>query len=413
MNERPVHLIVSDDQMRNRLTVLLRLLLAIPHLVWLVVFSVAALLAGIANWVATLVSGRPPAALHSFLSAYVRYLVHLGAYLYLAANPYPGFFGAPGYPVDLEIGPPARQNRWTVAFRLILAIPAQMLASALYSSLGTRSNGINVTIGLAGCAALLGWFAALFTARMPRGLRDAAAYALGYVAQVDAYLLILTDRYPTSDPELVLPSLPVRTDPIRLHVEEPLRRSRLTVFFRLLLALPHLVWLTLWSIAAALVALVNWVATLITAQSPGWAHRFLAAFVRYHTHVYAYLYVVSNPFPGFVGAAGSYPLEVQIEPPRRQNRWIVLFRVVLAIPAMLLSAAWGSLLFVVALLGWFASLFTAQMPRGLRNLGAQALRYLAQFSGYLLILTDRYPYSGPSAGPAPVPAADTAPPLPA
>ena len=37
--------------------------------------------------------------------------------------------------------------------------------------------------------------------------------------------------------------------PIRLIVTDDLQRSRLTVFFRLLLALPHLFWLYLWGIA--------------------------------------------------------------------------------------------------------------------------------------------------------------------
>ena len=47
------------------------------------------------------------------------------AFLYLAANPFPGFTGAPGrYPLDLELPPePQRQNRWKTAFRWILFDP--------------------------------------------------------------------------------------------------------------------------------------------------------------------------------------------------------------------------------------------------------------------------------------------------
>jgi len=55
--------------------------------------------------------------------------------------------------------------------------------------------------------------------------------------------------------------------PVRLVVDDDLRRSRLTVFFRLLLAIPHLIWLSLWGIAAYLAAIVNWFATLITGRS--------------------------------------------------------------------------------------------------------------------------------------------------
>ena len=35
------------------------------------------------------------------------------------------------------------------------------------------------------------------------------------------------------------------------------------------------------------------------------------------------------------------------------------------------------------------------MPLGLRNVTAWYLRYQAEATGYLLLLTDRYPYSGP------------------
>ena len=85
--------------------------------------------------------------------------------------------------------------------------------------------------------------------------------------------------------------------------------------------------------------------------------------------------------------------------PARQSRWATGFRLILAIPAFLIQAALDAVLNVVAILGWFASLFTGRMPRGLRNLGAFCLRYAAQTSAYsFLLLTDRYPYAGPPAG---------------
>lgn len=185
--------------------------------------------------------------------------------------------------------------------------------------------------------------------------------------------------------------------PVRLIVTDDLRRSRLTVFFRLLLALPHLIWLWLWGIAVFFAVIANWVATLIAGVSPQALHRFLAAYVRYRNHVYAYLFLIANPFPGFAGRTGSYPIEPVIEGPRAQNRWKVFFRLFLALPAVLIGSAYGGLLLVVALLGWFAALATGRMPPGLRNAGALALRYSAQLEGYGLLLTDAYPYSGPLA----------------
>jgi Domain of unknown function (DUF4389) len=59
--------------------------------------------------------------------------------------------------------------------------------------------------------------------------------------------------------------------------------------------------------------------------------------------------------------------------------------------------ALSGLLCAAAFLGWFAALATGGMPQSLRNLGAYALRYTAEADGYLFLLTDRYPYSGPPA----------------
>lgn len=403
MNDRPVHLIVNDDLERSRASVFFRLILAIPHLIWLGLWGIAAAFAVIANWFATLFAGQSPEGLHNFLAAYVRYAIHVGAYLFLAAQPFPDFTGAPGYPVDVEIAPPQPQNRWKVAFRIVLAIPALMIAGALTSG-SARTYGANYSYGLASVAALLAWFAALAQARLPRGLRDAVAYGLAYSAQLDAYLFLLTDRYPNSDPQRAFAGLPAReTDPIRLEVGAGLQRSQLTVFFRLILAIPHLIWLGLWGIVVFFAAIANWLATLVRGQSPDGLHNFLAAYVRYQTHVYAYLFLIADPFPGFLGRPGSYPVEASIAEPRPQDPWKVAFRLILGIPALLLDSAYGGLLLAVAFLGWFASLATGQMPLGMRNAGALGLRYAAQAHGYLLLLTDAYPYSGPTV-PVPEPA---------
>ena len=407
MNDRPVHLIVSDDLERSRVSVFFRLILAIPHLIWLGLWGIAAAFAVIANWFATLFAGQSPEALHNFLAAYVRYAIHVGAYLFLAAQPFPDFTGAPGYPVDVEIAPPQPQNRWKVGFRIVLAIPAFAIAGALTSG-SARTYGANYSYGLASIAALFAWFAVMAQVRMPRGLRDVVAYGLSYSAQVDAYLFLLTDRYPNSDPQTAFAGLPVReTDPIRLEVNDDLQRSRVTVFFRLIMTIPHLIWLALWGILVFFAAVANWLATLVNGQSPAGLHNFLAAYVRYQTHVYAFLFLIADPFPGFLGQPGSYPVEASVAEPRPQNPWKVAFRLILGIPVLLLDGAYGGLLFAVAFLGWFACLATGQMPRGMRNAGALGLRYSAQAHGYLLVLTEAYPYSGPtvpaSASPEPAP----------
>ena len=181
-----------------------------------------------------------------------------------------------------------------------------------------------------------------------------------------------------------------RPHPIRLVVTDDLVRSRLTVLLRLLLAIPHFLWLALWSIGAAVIVVIAWLAALFTGRVPDALHRFLAAYVRYMTHVTAYVALTANPFPGFDGSL-PYPIDVEIAPPVPQSRLTVFFRLLLAIPASIVSNVLQNVLFVLAFLAWFIALFTASIPKGMRDLMAYCLRYQAQTYGYTLLLTQRYP----------------------
>jgi hypothetical protein len=265
---------------------------------------------------------------------------------------------------------------------------------------GSGYSSFSIAFGVAGTVAFLTWFAALARKRAPRGLRDLAALGLGYAAQTYGYLFVITDRYPYTGPELYLgrlhrPQVDERVP--RLVNTDDLHRSRLTVLFRLPLAVPHIVWLLLWTVAAFFAAIANWVATLAVGRSPRPLARFLAAYVRYHTHVSAFLFLVGNPFPGFVGKEASYPVNPRIRPFEQQSRWITLFRIFLMIPALLVSSAVSNVLFVAAVLGWFVSLALARLPAGLQSAGAYALGYSAQLSSYGLVITDRYPHASPAA----------------
>jgi hypothetical protein len=404
----PIRIVVTDDLRRSRLTVFFRLLLAIPHIVWLLLWTIAIVVTAIVNWVVTLIAGRSPKALHNFTAAYIRYSVHVRAYVFLAANPFPGFVGEPGsYPIDVEIAPPAPQRRLVTLFRILLVIPALLLSAALAGSnfsFGTgRTRGGGGSFGgggggggIATLAAFFGWFVSLVRGRMPQGFRDLLAFGLRYEAQAGGYLLLLTDRYPSSNPLDPVPAPPPPLG-VRMHVKDDLQRSRLTAFFRLLLALPHLVWLTLWGIPAVLAILANWVATLVVGRPPDALHRFLSAYLRYQTHVYAYMYLLANPFPGFTGAPRIYPVDLEVVGPERQNRWITGFRLILALPAVLFSVGFAIILAIVGVYLWIVSLVLGRVPLGLSNLGLYALRYSEQVNGYLYVLTDRYPYTGPIA----------------
>jgi len=417
MQAHPVQLVVEDDLRRNRLTVFFRLLLAIPHYIWVVLWTIAAFFVAIVTWVMTLIEGHPPAALHRFMCSYIRYVTHLEAYLHLVGNPYPGFVGEEGeYPIDLRLPEPGPQNRWKTLFRIVLVLPALLVSGVLlgggsYSASRTRGGGqasSSGTGGLATAIAVLGWFASLVQGKMPKGLRDAGAYSLGYGAQTLAYLLFVTDRYPYADPTAMLDGVEPPPEHVVHLVRDPedLRLSRLTVFFRILLAIPHLIWLGLWAIAVFFTVIVQWFITLFGGTPAAGLHRFLSKFVRQAVHVYAYISLTANPFPGFTGETGKYPLDLVLPEPGRQNRWKTGFRIVLVIPASIVSSALSGALFAAAVLTWFVALVRGAAPSGLRSLSAYALRYGAQVNAYILLITDAYPHASPLEGvaePAPAP----------
>ena len=397
MNDRPIRLVFGDDRRRSRLTVGFRLFLAIPHFFWLGLWTLAVFFTALAQWFVTVVRARPADPLQAFHVAYVRYATHLGAYLSLAAHPYPGFLGEPGYPIDIEVDAADRQPRLTAAFRFVLAIPALFfLAIVNGGGPGGSLGGASATIsgGVVLTVAILAWFACLARGEMPHGLRNLAAYGLRYTAETYAYLLLVTRTYPTTDPTLPAEAGPPPPHPIALEVDDDRRRSRLTTFFRFFLTVPHIVWLLLWGVAAFFAAVAQWFFALVAGRPAVPLHRFLAAYVRYQTHVGAFLFMIANPFPGFTGRPG-YPVDLHVAPPERQSRWVTGFRFFLALPAFILNGALNWLLIAAGIGGWFAGLAIGRMPGGLRNAGAHALRYNAQVNAYASLVTDRYPFGGP------------------
>jgi hypothetical protein len=108
--------------------------------------------------------------------------------------------------------------------------------------------------------------------------------------------------------------------------------------------------------------------------------------------------ILADPYPPFSGSA-PYPVDLEIAPSEPQSRATVFFRVILAIPALILMYALDILHVVIVFLGWWAALFLGRMPKGLRDTGAWTLRVMLQTQAYLMLLTDRYPQFGPTPEP--------------
>jgi hypothetical protein len=420
----PLQIVLREPALeRSRLTTFFRIILFIPHAIWWTIWGIGIVIVLPVQWVWALIVGGST-GLQRFYGQYIRYTVQLYGYMCLAADPWPtGLLGERDYPVDVVVPEKTRQNRWTIAFRAILFLPPAILANALlggggggsYSTQNDASNSdfswqSSGNLGIAVLVAIGAWFVIMARGRTTTGLRDFATYAIGYSAQVWGYFTMVTGAYPNSAPALAAP-VPGPEHPITVTNEDDLRRSRLTVFFRVLLFVPHYVWLTLWGLVVSVVVIINWFAVLFTAQTPDAFHRFLGAYVRYQLHVFAFLSLAANPFPGFVGKPGTYPIDLHIAPRERQNRWTVFFRLVLLWPASVFAffLALGALL-TASIGAWFAALFTGRMPAGLQALLTFGVRYHAQLAAYQYILTDRYPYTGPTLATGAVP--EVAPPAP-
>jgi len=178
--------------------------------------------------------------------------------------------------------------------------------------------------------------------------------------------------------------------PVMLVDNDDRRRSRLTTFFRYLLALPLLIWLYLWSIAASVVMVINWFATLIMGTPPEGLHGFLSRFLRYSTNVSVYMNLLANPYPGF-SSGNTYPVTLELPPAEKQNRLVTFFRFLLAIPAFILAALLYELAHALGFVSWFVCLILGRMPDGLESLGLTCMRFQVRTSAYAMLITARYP----------------------
>jgi hypothetical protein len=165
------------------------------------------------------------------------------------------------------------------------------------------------------------------------------------------------------------------------------------------LVFPHYVVLSMWSLFAAAVLLVGWIAALILGRLPLRLHRWLAAYLRYFGQVTAWFQVLSGRYP-LPHQGDRHPFAIEIPRPQRQRRLVTLFRVVLALPAVVLASVFIVILTTSAIGAWFVALILGRTTAGLQELGAYCLRYQLETSAYLMLLTPRYPRLEPAPPPA-------------
>lgn len=185
-------------------------------------------------------------------------------------------------PIEVRFGTTRPQRRVTVAFRFILAFPQLIVVTA-------------VGYG-AGVVMFLGWFAALFTGRLPPSFARFLTGYLRWYARVEAYLYLMTDEYPpfSLDPD--------PTYPVDLTVTTG-RLNRAAVFFRMVLVIPAYVVAIALGFGWQLLSFFFWIITLVKGRMPDSIFGASAAVVRYQIRVAGYFSMITSVYPG--GALGD------------------------------------------------------------------------------------------------------------
>jgi hypothetical protein len=183
-------------------------------------------------------------------------------------------------------------------FRLIWAIPILVILGLLNSG-GTlhyvdeagpavRSSGAGITAGLFAATALM----ILFRQRYPRWWFDFAVELGRFGARVTAYLLLLTDIYPST----------VDQQSVHLEVDYPDagRLNRWLPLVKWLLAIPHYLVLAVLALVVVLVTIVAWFAIIFTGGYPRGMFGFVVGVGRWATRVWAYAFLlVTDAYPPF------------------------------------------------------------------------------------------------------------------
>lgn len=197
--------------------------------------------------------------------------------------------------------------------------------------------------------------------------------------------------------------------PVVYQAEYEERRNRLTVFFRLLLAIPHVLAMYVIGLGVGVATIVAWFAIVITGHYPRALYDFNARALQWLTRLSAYLYLQTDTFPPFgFGDHDEYPVHLLIgEPKAEYSRVKAFFRLILAIPVAIIQYALQLVAGACALAGWVVAVITGRMPKAIHDGLDLGLAYQAKSTAYLLLLTESWPpFSGNDEG-ALFPAAPT------
>jgi hypothetical protein len=158
-----------------------------------------------------------------------------------------------------------------------------------YSSSGT----VHVVAGAGGLLFLGPLLMILFRQKYPRWWFDWNLELQRFTNRVLVYVLLMDDRYPSTDQEQAL-----RLDYV--YPDVPRELNRFLPLVKWLLAIPHFIVLAFLWIAVFFVVIVAWFAILFTGRYPRGIFDFVEGVVRWGQRVVAYGFtLVTDRYPPF------------------------------------------------------------------------------------------------------------------
>ena len=203
------------------------------------------------------------------------------------------------YPARLDVDHAPQYDRVKTAFRPVLVLPIAVLYGILTSGVVrtvTYENGQTVTTtsgGIAGALFLATLLMILFRRRYPRWWFDFARELTRFSARICAYVVLVTEEYPST----------VEEQKVHLEIDYPDSERDLKRWMPLVkwfLAIPHLVVLFVLSVGAAFAVLLAWVAILFTGRYPQGLFDYVVGVGRWWLRVQAYaMLLVTDRYPPF------------------------------------------------------------------------------------------------------------------
>ena len=187
-------------------------------------------------------------------------------------------------------------------------------------------------------------------------------------------------------------------------------RNRLTTAFRSIVTIPWLIVVALYGFAASIAVFIAWFALVFTGRYPEGIYNFVAGYVRMNSRVNSFYYLLTDEWPPFNGDENrDYPVRIGIPSPKPEySRLKAAFRLIVGSPVILLSYVQTLIAFVVAIIAWFAILFTGRLSEGLFDPLRSAMAYTTRATAYFALLTEDWPpfsleESAPATAAAPPP----------